>query len=287
MKISRLFHWLYAILMLLPFVPVVSFGLYYAFNKNAVVPEVTKYESKEVDFNQYILSSYTFTSGSGYSLSDYRAGLNGYVSSSLSSERFTELLFTKGDKILVRISNITGNTTLGGLRVNTPSYSVYLNTTESAIVVSNGDYLYFSLFRNSGVSSTLYFYVNIFDLTQMFGVGNEPTIEEFNSWFPNDYYEYTDSKHIVIPNYREVTESDSPINHIWLPSFGGMGWTIKNIFTFLISTMFGISVVGGIGEVILYLLTYWLCISLIWLIYDVIMYVPLMIHRWLDKGVID
>lgn len=54
MKISRLFHWLYAILMLLPFVPVVSFGLYYAFNKNAVVPEVTKYESKEVNFNQHL-----------------------------------------------------------------------------------------------------------------------------------------------------------------------------------------------------------------------------------------
>lgn len=127
----------------------------------------------------------------------------------------------------------------------------------------------------------------IFDLTQMFGAGNEPTIEEFNAWFPEAYYEYTESKHVVIPNYREITESDSAINHIWLPSFGGMGWTIKNIFTFLISTMFGISVVGGIGEVILYLLTYWLCISLIWLVYDVIMYVPLMIHRWLDKGVID
>lgn len=28
------------------------------------------------------------------------------------------------------------------------------------------------------------------DLSQMFGVGNEPTLELFKKWFPNDYYEY-------------------------------------------------------------------------------------------------
>ena len=33
--------------------------------------------------------------------------------------------------------------------------------------------------------------------------------------------------------------------------------------------------------------SYWLNISLIWLVFDVIMYVPLLVHRWLDKGVIE
>lgn len=32
--------------------------------------------------------------------------------------------------------------------------------------------------------------MNIFDLTQMFGSGNEPTIEEFEAMFPADYYPY-------------------------------------------------------------------------------------------------
>lgn len=32
--------------------------------------------------------------------------------------------------------------------------------------------------------------IKAFDLTQMFGEGNEPTIEEFEAMFPNDYYEY-------------------------------------------------------------------------------------------------
>lgn len=35
------------------------------------------------------------------------------------------------------------------------------------------------------------------------------------------------------------------------------------------------------------LLCYWLSISIIWLVFDLIMYVPLLVHRWLDKGVIE
>lgn len=35
--------------------------------------------------------------------------------------------------------------------------------------------------------------INVFDLTKMFGEGNEPsTVEEFEAMFPNDYYEYNE-----------------------------------------------------------------------------------------------
>lgn len=36
--------------------------------------------------------------------------------------------------------------------------------------------------------------IQLFDLTQMFGEGNEPTIEEFEAMFPNDYYEYNEGE---------------------------------------------------------------------------------------------
>ncbi len=32
---------------------------------------------------------------------------------------------------------------------------------------------------------------------------------------------------------------------------------------------------------------YWCAISILWLIFDVLMYVPLLVHRWLDKGAIE
>lgn len=38
----------------------------------------------------------------------------------------------------------------------------------------------------------LKFRFQVFDLTQMFGAGNEPTIEQFRQWFPNDYYPYNE-----------------------------------------------------------------------------------------------
>ena len=35
------------------------------------------------------------------------------------------------------------------------------------------------------------------------------------------------------------------------------------------------------------LMSYWLAISIIWLVFDLVMYVPLLVHRWLDKGVLE
>lgn len=34
-------------------------------------------------------------------------------------------------------------------------------------------------------------------------------------------------------------------------------------------------------------LSYWMAISVIWLVFDVFMYVPLLAHKWIDKGKVD
>ena len=53
MKISKLFHWLYATLMFLPFVFFLPSCLYYGFNEHATNTETTtinyKYQSNEVN----------------------------------------------------------------------------------------------------------------------------------------------------------------------------------------------------------------------------------------------
>lgn len=41
------------------------------------------------------------------------------------------------------------------------------------------------------------------------------------------------------------------------------------------------------GAPITTMLSYWLDISIIYLVFDLIMYVPLLAHRWLDKGMIE
>jgi len=50
-----------------------------------------------------------------------------------------------------------------------------------------------------------------------------------------------------------------------------------------IANLFGLSATSPI----ITLFSYWLDISIIWLVFDVVIYVPLLVHRWLDKGVIE
>ena len=50
-----------------------------------------------------------------------------------------------------------------------------------------------------------------------------------------------------------------------------------------ISDLFGIASTNPINT----LLSYWLSISVIYLVFDLIMYVPLLVHRWLDRGMIE
>ena len=57
----------------------------------------------------------------------------------------------------------------------------------------------------------------------------------------------------------------------------GLWDTINNVYSYLIQDMFGLH--SAMNQTIINLLTYWTCISIIWLIFDVIMYVPLLVHQ--------
>ena len=69
----------------------------------------------------------------------------------------------------------------------------------------------------------------------------------------------------------------------------GLTSTIFDVYDYLCSDIFGwttdfdYSLAGYIPV----FLTYWTCISIIWLVFDVFMYVPLLVHRWIDKAKIE
>lgn len=53
----------------------------------------------------------------------------------------------------------------------------------------------------------------IFDLTQMFGIGNEPTsVEEFEAMFPNNYYQYNAGEIITADTESVVVQGKNLIN---------------------------------------------------------------------------
>ena len=92
------------------------------------------------------------------------------------------------------------------------------------------------IFVKNGVTvDTVTMRMNIFDLTQMFGSGNEPsTVEEFEAMFPSDYYPYNAGKLMSAP-VSEVTYSDTKTQetHYSIPqeilALPGYGWSARNV----------------------------------------------------------
>ena len=90
-------------------------------------------------------------------------------------------------------------------------------------------------------------WVNLIDLTQMFGEGNEPsTTEEFESMFPNDYYPYDEGTIMNMPvnevveigksstatDYAPYAESSYPIPQAIL-DLEGYGWGVNNVHNYV------------------------------------------------------
>lgn len=77
--------------------------------------------------------------------------------------------------------------------------------------------------------------MNIFDLTQMFGTGNEPsTQEEFEAMFPADYYPYNAGE-LMSASVNEITYSDTKTQetHYSIPqailNLPGYGWSAGDV----------------------------------------------------------
>lgn len=84
------------------------------------------------------------------------------------------------DNILMRIiDSDVGDGAISGIITTETGYTSY----PRLVIIANTD-----------LSTPITIKPQLIDLTQMFGEGNEPTIEEFEAMFPNDYYEYNEGE---------------------------------------------------------------------------------------------
>ena len=81
--------------------------------------------------------------------------------------------------------------------------------------------------------------INLFDLTKIFGSGNEPsTPEEFEAMFPNDYYAYNDGE-LISMSVNDVVYTDTSSNHVSHPipqsiqSLDGYGWSAGTTYNYV------------------------------------------------------
>lgn len=312
MKISKLFHWLYAILMLLPFAFFVPSVLYYAFNDNATMQsvEVPKTETISVDFNQKIKNntfentSEWYVSNGDFSVSDNIALVS--YSSTWTNSGLTQYFNYDLNHIYYAwcyVSQDSGSTfsiAIGQAYTYTnfsiPSGELTRIRCRWQVTRNTGDNYTSLVIGNRQASSIFYTYqvssVNLIDLTQMFGSGNEPSVTQFDEWFTNSYYPYTESELMQITydtgETEQLVENTSIINYAWesiwdLPLFSWTKITFVSVPFSYLTGIFGI----GASNSLNYVFGYFVTISIVWLVFDLLLYVPMLAHNWIDKARIE
>ena len=285
MKISKLFHWLYASLMFLPFVFFLPSCLYYGFNEHATNTETTtinyKYQSNEVNTLDDLVPNHIY--------------------------ECDKLMFADDLNINYQAFNMQVHY-IGGIGVSAMD-STYVELTSiqelnSTLAVYDDDYgegfYYLNMYLDYEVENSSigqwYYYLQTYHI--IFSFEDDIQITEFKKFYNATLDVYT-SNEITMPHFTdynviesvEVNTSDTisdKLSYSWqrvwdLPLFS---WTHNSFvsapFTY-ISGLFGIQANSTLN----YVFTYFVSISICWLVFDVLLYVPNLAHRWLDKGAIE
>lgn len=116
--------------------------------------------------------------------------------------------------------------------------------------------------------------------------------EEFKEYcnYYNILPQYTYYNEIVSVDVTEDVEQSitTSMYNAWqqtwdLPIFNWSYDSFLNVPLQYLGDLFGIPQYSSV----LAPMSYWLAISVIWLVFDVVMYVPLLAHRWIDKARIE
>lgn len=273
MKISKLFHWLYAFLMFLPIVLFIPNAFYYGFNEHATNSETTtinyKYQSNEVNdidtdlvqYNIYYFDKLNFTATSDYSM-DFNI---------ITTEIF---LYTSNNNSIEEIY-----------------VSEYDCNVDNFINVISDDYSIYLYFSNSNGYSFISLENASLDLRNcIIQVNNVSALVTWYNYFGGlgNFPKYTDYN--VIENV-EINTNDAISNKMyqaWQSTWNLplLQWThtsfVAQPFTY-ITGLFGVPSDSTFN----YIFAYFVSISICWLVFDLIMYVPNLAHRWLDKGALE
>lgn len=160
--------------------------------------------------------------------------LNGTATTTGSAVSVQPVKNQKGHKYLMIANPLSGVYGKDQLQFSSQSYGQ--DSTGHRTIITNessNEKWYYTLYVYEGVTyDNVKLQPQIFDLTAMFGSGNEPsTVEEFEKMFPNDYYQYNAGE-IISAGVTEVAVGDStyPIPEAIkaLPGYGWSAGTARN-----------------------------------------------------------
>lgn len=205
---------------------------------------------RSIVFNQLVDSNIVIGETTRYSFNGQHLTTNITDSLSLSDDLCTLPTIPVGHKVLLKIKFIAGNVgnkevTIGGYhktaniswqcKIDLPRNTELAGKTLIAMdtTTDTAESIRFFLYNATiPLLTNIDCYINYYDLTTMFGSGNEPTsVEEFEKMFPADYYPYAVGE-IVSAGTEEVVVGDTahPIPEAIrnLPGYGWSAGTARN-----------------------------------------------------------
>lgn len=160
--------------------------------------------------------------------------LNGTATTTGNAVSLQSVKNQKGHKYLMVANPLSGVYGKDQLQFSSQSYGQ--DSTGHGTIITNessNEKWYYTLYVYEGVTyDNVKLQPQIFDLTAMFGSGNEPTsVEEFEKMFPNDYYQYNAGE-IISAGVTEIAVGDTayPIPEAIkaLPGYGWSAGTARN-----------------------------------------------------------
>lgn len=179
---------------------------------------------KSVVFNQLVDSNIVIGETTKYSFNGQHLTTNATDGLSISDDICTLPTIPVGHKVLIKIKFIAGNVgnkmvTIGGChktantswqcKIDLPRNTELAGKTLIAMDTTTDTAESIRLFLFNGtipLLTNIDCYINYYDLTAMFGSGNEPaSVEEFEKMFPADYYPYNTGE-IISAGTEEIVE---------------------------------------------------------------------------------
>lgn len=301
MKISKLFHSLYGALMLLPIAIVGSATLVSTFNQNVNNVESTqiqyKYETNDVNsINDVVLKDNIYKFDIDFEKSmienfyiDYDISEHNDIVITMQLIKFDYIRFSSN--ALNEFEESYFEFEEYGYYANSLYLSMYFNTYSYFVDVM----LYYPIDAYDIYQSQLTSFYNVLDyyvdMDDSFFISDcYVVIDGIDNWdsatLPNiiKKSDYIPIESAEINNYNVVDVMQYQVQHLYDNPL--LSW-VKN-------TPIGdvYSYIGGVFNVpsdsfINYSLTYWTSISIIYLVFDLVMYVPLLVHKWIDKGMVE
>jgi len=244
MKISKLFHWLYAVLMLLPVIAIGVTCGYVMFNKNAYQSNGNSYIERSITLNSSNAAS-TYVTGAWvkYTFTEHNLQYNGSFGFSNISLDLNSIFNT--DTTFIRFYLYKDNQNINFYDINGYQYQ---------ILSSNRTFNDFTYQVDLSVSNDISIYN--YGLAQVFVYQERALTDTF-------YYSVEQVKSNKLFSWADYSFVKTPIEYV--------------------TSLFGMET----NNPILTIMSYWLSISVIWLCFDIILYVPLLVHRLIDKGMVD